>query len=77
MIPPELLFGLGLLITHGWGQIFSKWPPPEKYTLMIIPESLPKVLPPHEPQSPPVFPVDPPRTEIRSDPNSYGDFALL
>ena len=39
MIPPGLLFGLGLLSTDGWGQIFPKWPPPEKYMLMNIPET--------------------------------------
>ena len=37
VIPPGLLFGLGLLNMDGWGQIFPKWPPPEKGTLMNIP----------------------------------------
>ena len=39
LIPQGLLFGLGLLSTDGWGQIFPKWPPPEKYMLMNIPET--------------------------------------
>ena len=30
VIPPGLLFGLELLSDDGWGQIFPKWPPPEK-----------------------------------------------
>ena len=29
--PPGLLFGLGLLSAHGWGQIFPQWPLPEKH----------------------------------------------
>ena len=53
MIPPGLLFALGLLSDDGWGQIFSKWPPPEKRMLMNIPESFASsVLPPQEPHSP-------------------------
>ena len=39
VIPPGLLFGLGLLTANVWGQIFSKLPPPEKHVLMKIPES--------------------------------------
>ena len=39
VIPPGLLFGLGLFSADGWGQIFPKWPPPEKHMLMNIPES--------------------------------------
>ena len=39
VIPPGLLFGLGLLSTDGWGQIFPKWPLVEKHTLMNIPET--------------------------------------
>ena len=31
VIPPGLLFAMGLLrLTDKWGQIFPKWPPPEK-----------------------------------------------
>ena len=45
---------------------------------MITPEKfVSNVLPSHyEPQSPPVFPGDPPRTAGRSDPDSYGVSAL-
>ena len=39
MIPPALLFGLGLLRADGWGQIFPKWPPPEKRKLINDPKS--------------------------------------
>ena len=39
MIPPGLLFALGLLSADGWGQIFPKWPPPEKGMLTNIPKS--------------------------------------
>ena len=39
VIPPGLLFGLVLLSTDGCGQIFPKWPPPDKHMLMIIPKS--------------------------------------
>ena len=47
MIPPGLLFDLGLLSADGWGQIFQKWPPLEEQTLMIIPETFASnVLPP-------------------------------
>ena len=77
VIPLGLLFGLGLLSADGWGQVFPKWPPPEKHMLMDIPKSFASnVLPHNEPQSPPVFPGDPPRTAVRSDPYSYGAFAL-
>ena len=47
VIPPGLLFALGLLWADGWGLIFPKWPPPEKGTLTNIPESFASnVLPP-------------------------------
>ena len=39
VIPPGLLFGLGLLSADGWGHIFSKWPPLEKGMLLNIPKS--------------------------------------
>ena len=38
VIPPGLLFALGLLSADGWGQIFPEWSPPEKGTLMNISE---------------------------------------
>ena len=47
MVPPGLLFGLELLSTDGWGQVFPKWPPPEGHILMNIPKSFASnVLPP-------------------------------
>ena len=53
MIPPGLLFALGLLSTDGWGQISPKWPPPEKGTLMNIPRALlPMSFPHNKPHSP-------------------------
>ena len=77
VIPPGSLFGLGFHMADGWGQIFPKCPPPEKYTLMNSPRALPPMPFPHnKPQSPPVFPEDPPRTAVMSDSDSYGDFAL-
>ena len=35
-----ILFGLGLLSTSGWGQIFPKWWPPGEFILVIIPWDL-------------------------------------
>ena len=47
LIPPGLLFGLGLLSADEWGQIFPKWPPLEEYTLVNIPDTFASsVLPP-------------------------------
>ena len=77
MIPPVLLFALGLLSADGWGQISPKWPPPEKGTLMNIPKSFASnVLPPQQATFTPVFLGGSPRTAVRFDPDSYGDFAL-
>ena len=57
VIPPGLLFGLGLLSTDGWGHIFPKWPPPEKGTLRNIPKSFAyNVLPPQQATFSPCFP---------------------
>ena len=65
-------------LTDGWGQIFPKWPPPEKGRLLNIPESFAfSVLPSQQATFTPVFPGCPPRTAVRFDPDSYGDFALL
>ena len=73
VIPPGLLFGLGLLRPDGWGHIFPKWPPLEEHTLVIIPWTLPPLSFHHnEPQSPPGFPGDPPRAAVMCDPDSYG-----
>ena len=78
MIPPGLLFALGLLSrTDRWGQIFPKWPPPEKGRWMNIPESFAFSVPPSQQAIfTPVFPGSPPRTAVRFDPDSYGDFPL-
>ena len=77
MIPPGLLFALGLLSTDGWGQIFSKWPPPEEGRLMNILKSFAfNALPPQQATFIHVFPGGPGRTAVRSDPDSHGDIAL-
>ena len=77
VIPPGLLLALGLLSADGWGQIFPKWPPPEKGTLQNIPQSFASnVLFPQQPTFTPVFPGGPPRTAVRFDPDSYGDFVF-
>ena len=57
--------------TDGWGQIFPKWPPPEKHSLMNIPKSFAsKALHPQQATFTPDFPGDPPRTAVRSDSDS-------
>ena len=53
---PTELFALGLLSADGWGQIFPKWPPPKKGTLLSIPESFASnVLPSKQATFTPVF----------------------
>ena len=77
MIPLWLLFALGLLSADGLDQIFPKWPPPEKGMLLNIPKNFASnVLPSQQATYTPVFPGGPPRTAVRFDPDSYGDFAL-
>ena len=77
MIPPGLLFGLGLLSSNGWGQILPKWPPPEKGRLLNIPKSFASnVLPPQQATFTPAFPGGPPRMAVRSNPDSHRDLAL-
>ena len=45
--------GASLQLSDGWGQIFPKWPPPEKGTLLNIPESFAfKSFPRNKPRSP-------------------------
>jgi len=64
-------------LAEGWGQIFPKWLPPEKGTLMNIPKSFAfNVLPSQQATFTPVFPGCPLRIAVRFDPDSYGDFAL-
>ena len=47
MIPPGLLFGLGLLNPDGWGQVFPKWPHLEEHMVMTVSETFASnVLPP-------------------------------
>ena len=76
-IPPGLLFALLLLSYDGWGQIFPTRPPPEKGTLLNIPARFASnVLPPRQATFTPVFSGCPPRTVIRFDPDSYGDFSF-
>ena len=77
MIPPGLLFTLGLVSTDKSGHIFPKWPPPEKGTAAEYSESFTfNVLPSQQATFTPVFPGCPPRTAVRFDPDSYGDLAL-
>ena len=77
MIPPGLLFALGLLSADEWGQIFLKWPPPEKHMLMKIPKSFASnVFPPQQATFTPAFPGGSPRNVARSDPDCHGDPAL-
>ena len=79
MIPPGLLFALGLL--SGWlmsGARFSQnGHLQRKAWLLNIPKSFASnVLPSQQATFTPVFPGCPPRTAVRFDPDSYGDFAL-
>ena len=77
VIPPVLLFALGLLSADGWGQIFPKWPPPETGKLLNIPETFASnVLTSQQATFTLVFPGCPPRTAVRSDPDSDGDLTL-
>ena len=77
MIQPGLLSGLGHLSTDEWGQIFPKWPPPEKGIVMDISKSFGSiVLPSQQATFTPIFPGGPPRTTARSDPHFRGDPAL-
>ena len=80
MIPPGLLFALGLL--RGWltgGARFSQNGHLQRKALLLnIPESFAfNVLPSQQATFTPVFPGCPPRTVVRFDPDSHGDFALL
>ena len=77
LFPPRSLFGLGLLSPGGWGQIFPKCLLLEEYMLMLIPKTIASnVLPPQPATVPPVCSGDPPRTAVRSDPDSCGVSAL-
>ena len=79
MIPPGLLFALGLL--SSWlrdGARFSENGHLQRKALLLnILESFAfTVLPSQQATFTPVFPGCPPRTAVRFDPDSYGDFAL-
>ena len=53
---PTQIIGLGLLILDGWGQIFPKWLPPEKHTVMISPKHFASnILPPTTSHNHPLF----------------------
>ena len=70
-------YGASQQLTDGWGQVFPKWPPPEKSMLLNIPQSFAfNVLPSPQATFTPLFPGCPPRTVVRFDPDSHGDFAL-
>ena len=69
--------GASQRLADWWGQSFLKRPPPEKGMLINIPKTFAfNVLPPQQATFTPVFPGDLPRTAVRFDPDSYGDFAL-
>ena len=74
VIPPGLLFGLVLLSSEGWGQIFPKQR--NTHCWIFLRALPPMFLPYNDPWSPAFFPGDPPRTAIRSDPVSHGASAL-
>ncbi len=79
------LFSLGLHSLYEWdfsvlmsgARFFQKWPPQEEHTLINIAKTFASnVLPSQQATFTPVFPGGPPRTAVRFDPDSYGDFAL-
>ena len=79
MIPPGLLFALGLL--SSWltgGASFSQNGHLQRKALLLnILESFAfNVLPSQQATFTPVFPGCPPRTAVRFDPDSYEDLAL-
>ena len=79
MIPPGLLFALGLLSSWlmGGARFSQNGHLQRKALLLNIPESFAfNVLPSQQATFTPVFPGCPPRTAVRFDPDSYGDFAL-
>ena len=79
MIPPGMLFALGLLSAdrRGGARFSQNGHFPEKGALLNISESFAfNVFPSQQATFTPLFPGGPPRTAIRLDPDSYGDFAL-
>ena len=78
MIPPGLLFALGLLSTDRQvGPDFPKMATSRERQLLNIPWSFAfNVLPSQQATFTPVFPGCPPSTAVRFDSDSHGDFAL-
>ena len=78
MFPGCLLFGLGLFSPNGWSQIFPKWPPPEEFTLMIIPKIFASNVS-HQQRATAdlVFSGDPPKSAGTSITDSYDVFVLF
>ena len=79
MIPPGLLFALGLLSSWltGGARFSQNGHLQRKAQLPNSPESFAfTVLPSQQAIFTPVFPGCPPRTAVRFDPDSYGDLAL-
>ena len=69
--------GASQQLTDRWGQIFPKMATSRERQLLNIPESFAfNDLPSQQVTFTPVFPGCPPRTAVRFDPDSYGDFAL-
>ena len=79
MIPPGLLFALGLLSSWlmGGARFSQNGHLQGKALLLNIPERFAfNVLPSQQATFTPVFPGGPPRTVVTFDPDSHGDFAL-
>ena len=76
MIPPGLLFGLVLLSAGGWARFSQNGHLQRKALLLNIPESFAFNVLPSQATFTTVFPGCPPRTAVRFDPDSLGDFAL-
>ena len=79
MIPPGLLFALGILssLLMGGARYSQNGHLQRKARLLNIPASFAfNVLPSQQATFTPVFPGCPPRTAVRFDPDSHGDFAL-
>ena len=79
MVPPGLLFALGFLSSWLTGRArFSQNGQLQRKALLLnIPKSFAfNVLPSQQATFTPVFPGCPPRTAVRFDPDSHGDFAL-
>ena len=79
VIPPGLLFGLGLLSSWltGGARFSQNGHLQRKAWLLNIPDSFAfNVLPSQQATFTPVFPGCPPRTVVRFDSDSHGDFAL-